>query len=111
MANNLSIPKLKEELKPYGLTFKGKQLTDPVVKALKALAPFVVKTACCTAFVLIEACCPEMREHTLLMRVAQLCTKRHPDNTDAACESMVFVFDCLRVGRLTGERPAEKPTR
>ena len=41
------------------------------------------------------------------MRIAQLCTRRYPDNTDAASESMVLIFDCLRVGRLTGERPAD----
>ena len=91
-----------------GLTCKGKAFTDAGVKALKALAPCVGNTACCTAFVLMEACCPEMRDSTLLMRIAQLCTRRYPDNADAACESMVFVFDCLRVGRLTGERPAQK---
>ena len=107
LKRNLSIPKLKEELKAFGLTFKGKAFTDTVVKALKALAPFVDNAACCTAFVLMEACCPEMRDSTLLMRIAQLCGRRQPDNADAACESMVFVFDCLRVGRLTGERPAQ----
>ena len=106
LARKQSIPKTKEELKTFGLTFKGKPFTDAVVKALKALAPFVGNAACCTAFGLMEACCPEMRDPTLLMRIAQLCTRRHPDNANAACESMVFVFDCLRVGRLTGERPA-----
>jgi hypothetical protein len=107
LARNLSIPKAKEELKGFGLTFKGKAFTDTVVKALKALAPFVGSAACCTAFVLMEACCPELRDSTLLMRIAQLCARRYPDNADAACESMVFVFDCLRVGRLTGERIAQ----
>ena len=55
----------------------------------------------------MEDCCPEVRDATLLMRIAQLCARRYPDNPDAACESMVFVFDCLRVGRLTGERPLQ----
>ena len=94
----LSLAKTKQELQTYGLTYKGKPITDAVVKALKALAPFVVNAACCTAFGLMEACCPELRDTTLLMRIAHLCSRRHPDNTDAACESMVFVFDCLRVG-------------
>ena len=107
LGRSLSIPKLKQELLTMGLTFKGKPFTDSVVKALKALAPFVENVACCTAFGLMEACCPEMRDLTLLMRVAQLCSKRHADNAHAACESMVFVFDCLRVWRLTGERPAQ----
>ena len=105
---NLSGPKIKEELKTLGLTFKSKAFIDAVVKALKALAPFVCNAACCTAFSLMEACCPELRDPTMLMRIAQLCTRRSPDNASAACESMVFVFDCLRVNRLTGERPAQK---
>ena len=106
LARNLSIPKLKEEMRGLGLTFKGKAFTDTVVKALKALSNFVLNGPCCTAFGLMEACCPELRDATLLMRIAQLCARRSPDNPGAACEAMVFIFDCLRVYRLTGDRPA-----
>ncbi len=109
VANGFSIPKLMAELKRYGLTFKGKPPGDAVVKALKSLTPFVSDRACCTAFGLLEACCPELRDPTLLMRIAQLCSARCPDKTEAAHEAMVFIFDCLRVGRLTGERARDDP--
>ena len=58
---------------------------------------------------LAEAVCPELREPTLLLRLAQLSNGRaatsKADRDGAARESMVFILDCLRVARLTGEIP------
>jgi len=56
---------------------------------------------------LAEACCPELRDETILMRIAHLCLNRHENKLSASRESMVFILDCLRVGRLTGQRPAD----
>ena len=99
-ATNLSIPKAQAALKQAGLSFKGKGLTDQLVKAMKALAPFVGDADCCAAFSMLECICPEMREPTLLMRMAQLSSARVGS---VATDSLAFAFDCLRIGRLVGE--------
>ena len=90
-----------------GVTFRGKAIGENAIKAIKNLGSFVTDQACCTAYMLAEACCPELRDETILMRIAHLCLARHPDNLSASRDAMVFVLDCLRVGRLTGERPAD----
>ncbi|CAK0878358.1 unnamed protein product [Prorocentrum cordatum] len=109
LAENLSIPKLTGVLQCYGITFKGNALTDSHAKALKSLTPFVGNQACAAAYSLAEAFCPELREPTLLMRLAQLCKGRaappQADKDAVACDSMAFILDCLRVARLTGEAP------
>ena len=101
--------KLIVAMKPYGLTFKGKALTEANIKALKCLAPFVEDAACCMAYSIVESFCPELREATLLMRIAQLATARGAssgmEKAASACASLAFVFDCLRVYRLTGDCP------
>ena len=109
IVENASGPKLTAALKPYGLTFKGKALTEANVKALKSLAPFVGDAACGMSYSLVESFCPELREATLLMRIAQLATARAAssamERTASARASLVFVFDCLRMYRLTGDCP------
>ena len=87
-------------LKQTGLSFKGKPLTEQMVKGLKALAPFVEDAASCAAFSMLECLCPEVREPTLLMRIAQLSTTRL---AGVAAESLVFSLNCLRIGRLAGD--------
>ena len=71
LAENLSLPKLFAVLKSYGLTFKGKPLAESHAKCLENLTPFVVDDACVVAYSLAEAFCPELREPTLLLRLAQ----------------------------------------
>ena len=87
-------------LKQTGLSFKGKPLTEQMVKGLKALAPFVEDAASCAAFSMLECLCPEVREPTLLMRIVQLSTTRL---AGVAAESLVFSLNCLRIGRLAGD--------
>ncbi|CAK0819347.1 unnamed protein product [Prorocentrum cordatum] len=109
MADNLSLPKLFAALKSYGLAFKGKPLAESHAKCLKNLTPFVGDEACVVAYSLSEAFCPELREPTLLLRLAQLCNGRaassKADKDATSRESMVFIMDCLRVARLTGDAP------
>ena len=107
---SVPVPKLCVVIKGYGLTFKGKALTETNVKALKSIIPFVGNAACAHAYSLMEVFCPELREATLLMRIAQLSTGRAAGSSkekqeDTACGSLAFVFDCLRVFRLTGNFP------
>jgi hypothetical protein len=56
---------------------------------------------------MMEAICLELREATLLMRIAQLSSGRGAGDSAfgeaRARESLAFVFDCLRVARLTGD--------
>ena len=101
---NLSLPKLFAEIRKYGLTFKGKALLEASVKGLKSLTPFVPDAQCGAAYALMEAFCPELREPTLLMRIAQLVSGKSADFA-AARASLVFIFDSLRVARLTGDSP------
>ena len=112
VADNVSLPKLCAAIRGYGLTFKGKALTESNVKAFKSLVVFVTNAACAQAYSFMECICPELRESTLLMRIAQLSSARagstsgdKPD--EFACTSLAFVFDCLRVFRLTGNCPKE----
>ena len=109
---NLSIPRLSAELKAYGLTFKGKQITDGNVRALKSLVPFVEESICGAAFSLAEVFCPELRDATMLMRIAQLSLARVGSTEEklASARSFVLVLDCLRVFRLTGEEKGETYT-
>jgi hypothetical protein len=60
----------------------------------------------------MECVCPELRESTLLMLIAQLSSARGGSTSgekddDAATGTLAFVFDCLRVYRLTGDCPKE----
>ena len=81
-------------------------MTDQTIKAVQHLAPFVSDAQCCAAFSMMEAFCPELREPTLLLRIAQLCSAR-AERTEplarAAVTSLAFVLNDLRVGRLTGD--------
>ena len=104
IATNMSIPKLTAAIKSYGLTFKGKAIQEQAAKGLKNLATFVGDENCRVAYSLMEAFCPELRETTLLTRIAQLCLARFPVPASARA-SLVLVFDCLRVFRLTGDCP------
>ena len=107
VADNVSLPELCVAVRAYGLTFKGKARTEGNVKAFKSLVPSVANAACFDALSLLECICPELRESTLLMRIAQLSSSRGGSTTsdkpdDYACNSLAFVFDCLRVYRLIG---------
>ena len=65
---------------------------------------FIVDDACRAAFAQAEVYCPELRELTLLAKTCSACSKRGV--TDAkARQYFVFVMDCLRACRLTGDFP------
>ena len=99
IADNASVPKLAAAPKPYGLTFKGKPITEANIKALKSLAPFVGDAACNMAYSSVEYSCPELRDATLLMRIAQLSTARTAsfamEKTASARASLAFIFECF----------------
>ena len=99
--------KLEAVIKNYGLTFKGKPLSSANVTALRGLQPFVLDGACASAFALVEVYCPELREPTLLMRIAYACSARG-DSDAKAKEYFVFSMNSLRVARLTGDIPKEE---
>ena len=110
IADNISIPTLTKVIQKYGLTFRGKPISETGVKALKAVIPFVVDAGCNAAYSLTESFCPEIREATMLMRIAQLSAARLCSTVDketSARASLRFVFDCLRVFRLTGDFPKD----
>ena len=111
-AASQSIPKATVALQQAGLTFKGKQLNEQSVKALRALAPYVADASCRAAFSMLECVSPEFREITLHLRLAQLSSTRvasgqHPQ-ANAAQMAFVFVLDCLRIGRLAGDVKQEE---
>ena len=99
----LPVSKLMMVLRGYGSTFEGKTVSEANAKVLKSLAPYVVDLACRLAFSLLELVCPELREATVLMRSAQLSAGKI--GGVSARESIIFIFDCLRVARLTGDCP------
>ena len=68
--------KLEALIKNYGLTFKGKALSSAMVTALRGLQPFVLDTACASAFSLAEVYYPELRDPTILMRIGYACSAR-----------------------------------
>ena len=107
IADNVFVKQLSSVLRQYRLTLKGKPPTDADVKALKSLELFVGDAASGAAYSLMEAFCPELRQSTLLMRIAQLRSARvasaGTDERATARASPAFIFDCLRVYRLTGE--------
>ena len=102
LAQNWSVPKLRQALREYGVTFKGKAATEATAKALNKLAPLVGDEKCRMAYSLMEKFCPELRESTLLMRIAQFVATRATGvgQEQAQRDAMVCVFDCLRVARL-----------
>ena len=64
---------------------------------MKALAPFVAHNQCRAAISVLEVVFPELRETTLLMRIAQLCSSRgahtsHPaEGRHTAAEAMAYI--------------------
>ena len=111
MRDNISAPKLCSKLKSLGVTFKGKSMSEGHAKALRSLLPFVSDIGCKHSYLLTEVMCPEVKELTLLMRLAILCSKRGGGAAPAsggpsqAHACMIFLFDSFRVARLTGEFP------
>ena len=111
----LSVPKLATKLRSLGITFKGKSMTEGHAKALKNLMPFVLNADCKQAYMLAEVFVPELKEMTMLMRIAQLCSKRASGGSTPASggqtqahASMAFLFWSFRVARLTGEFPKDE---
>ena len=117
----MSHTKFLAELKRLGVTFKGKDMTEAGAKAIKNLLPFVADKGCQTSYSLCDSVCEEMREQTLLLRVAQLCTKRAANSVkenssasgiggggDVRARALFsFVLDSLRCFRLTGDLPKQ----
>ena len=106
-------------LKSYGLTHKGKAITDHTLRALKALTPFVCSDLCWSSMSLAEPFCPELRDPTLLMQLAVHSSARGAGAAAAAAsgadqaqqfsasvhaeKSFAFVLDCMRAFRITGD--------
>ena len=101
----------------HGITFGGKAITDPLVRALKTLIPFVLDAACKQAYLSAEPFCPELKNVKLLKKVAQQCNTRVVGGGSAPASGgsaqarayMAFIFDTFRVARLTGEFPKDEP--
>ena len=101
-AFNESVSNAESVLKNYGLAFKGKALTTASVTALKSLQLFVLDGDCRSAFALAEVYSPELRDPTLLSRIATACAHRGASD-DKAKEYFAYVMDSLRAARLTGD--------
>ena len=97
LKDNSPLAKIKAAMRKYGLTFKGKAVSDAHVKALRALDPFLGDEKCNEAYDVTESVCPELVDPTILMRIAQLSSGRV-----SPADSFVFALDCLRVFRLAG---------
>ena len=86
LKDNSSLAKIRAAIKQYGLTFKGKAVSDAQAKALKALDPFLGVDKCNEAYNLTESVCPEVMDSTILMRIAQLSSARGAgSNPDQPC--------------------------
>ena len=84
------------------------------------MTPLVHDAACKQAYLFAEPLCPELMDMALLMRVAQLCTRRASSQVVGrgsapasggnaqASAYMAFIFDTFRVARLTGEFPKDE---
>ena len=121
IADNLSYAKLMGVLKSYGLTHKGKPITDHALRSLKALTPFVCSDECWSSMSLAEPFCPELRDSTLLLQLAAHSSARGAGAAAAAASgadqaqqfsagahaarSLAFVFDCMRAFRIVGDFP------
>ena len=100
--SSLSLVTLLKKLQDLGITFKGQKLTDPAVRGLKQLQPFVCNADCRRAYSLAELVCPELKQLSLLSAMAAIVgTKEEP------IDLFVFVLNCLRVSRLTGDTPKD----
>ena len=82
-AFNESVSNAESVLKNYGLAFKGKALTTASVTALKSLQLFVLDGDCRSAFALAEVYSPELRDPTLLSRIANACASRRASDAKA----------------------------
>ncbi len=102
-ARQESAAKLEAAIKNYGLKFKGKAIDSTGASSLKSLQHFVMDEACCSSFALAEAYFPELREQTLLIKICRACSTRNAVCDAKAREYFVFIMDCLRVARLTGD--------
>ena len=99
-----SVAQLQRVLKELGIAFQGKPLLQAGCTALKSAQPFLVDDACRAAFAQAEVYYPELRELTLLEKICSACSKRGVTDAKARLY-FVFVMDCLRVSRLTGDFP------
>ena len=73
-------------------------------KAMKNLIPYTSSSACRDAYLRAVAVYPEVKEQTMLMKMALLCNKRGTAQIGAS-GAMIFLLDSLRAARLTGEFP------
>ncbi len=97
------VPKLEAAIKNYGLKFKRKAIDRTGAASLKGLQPFVMDDACCSSFALAEVYFPELRERSLLWKICKACSARNAVSDAKAREYFVFIMNCLRVARLTGD--------
>ena len=108
----LSVPKLATKLRSLGITFKGKTMTEGHAKALKNLMPFVLNADCKQAYMLAEVFVPELKEMTMLMRIAQLCSKRASGGSTPASGGQTQAHACMAFLELpSGETHRRVPQR
>ena len=101
-----NISSLSAKLTSHAITFKGKAINQGFVKALKALIPFVSDPGCKQAHLFAEPLCPELKDMTMLSKIARLCSKRSEvGGQGPASDCMAFIFDSFRAARLIGELP------
>ena len=104
VAANASVRSLHEEIKKYHITFRGKALGESIVKSVKALHPFLSDAGCRHAYALAEGVVNELRDQTMLLRIAQLCGGRSAEPlARAPQEAMIFIIESLKAGRLSGD--------
>ena len=106
-ALNESVSKAESVLKKHGLAFKGHPLSTANVTALKSLQLFVLDVDCRSAYALAEVYSPELRDPTLLSKIASACASRGASDAKAKAY-FVYVMDSLRVARLTGDIPKDE---
>ena len=84
LAANKSVPCLIGGLKSIGVQHRGKPAGVNLIRALKAVWPFLASEVCWTALSLAESCCPELRDPTVLMFVANHCSAKAAAGAEAA---------------------------
>ena len=103
ISEDLSATKMAQHLKSLGLTFKGKVPSVALATALKGVAMYVLDDGCRAAFAMTEPICPELRDFTLLSRIAAACTARGADAKKSK-DFFKFVMESMRAYRLTGDQ-------
>ena len=104
VATNASVRSLHGDLKKYNITFRGKALGESVAKSIKTLHSYLSDNDCRHAYATAEVVVPELRDQTMLLRIAQLCAGRSAEPLARAPQlAMVFIIESLKAGRHSGD--------